>query len=304
MEFFSPLVLLLGNCQQICRYNSEFVWKNFPCTRVLQMKLKFGLGVKKICVGKSIPWQQDITACKLSAEVKIRGEWHVAKRLPSICKDPPRYFLVCLGRPVTKHNFRHCSEEALFIFWVANIVLESSYPCQLKIYLYSEIVAGDDQRAPELKRSMNKQTAKMTKFISIMDFLCWVEHKGKGITGIASTVGHHLAQAHISITPSSLCFTLHLMHCWKFDGAFGQHLLQRNLRSTTYQCLPFSRGPFYFLGDISPLFQVSAVFGCTLFHFQEFHILFGCALPSVRPLVEGITRHRPTFQPCYRPFFH
>jgi hypothetical protein len=43
---------------------------------------------------------------------------------------------------------------------------------------------------------------------------------------------------------------------------------------------------------------------CTLFHFQEFHILFGCALPSVRPLVEGITRHRPTFQPCYRPFFH
>jgi hypothetical protein len=34
---------------------------------------------------------------------------------------------------------------------VANIVLESSYPWQLKISLCSEIVAGDDQRAPELK---------------------------------------------------------------------------------------------------------------------------------------------------------
>jgi hypothetical protein len=54
---------------------------------------------------------------------------------------------------------------------VANIVLESSYPWQLKISLYSEIVAGDDQRAPELKLSMNKQTAKMTKLISIMDFM-------------------------------------------------------------------------------------------------------------------------------------
>jgi hypothetical protein len=54
---------------------------------------------------------------------------------------------------------------------VANIVLESSYPWQLKVSLYSEIVAGDDQRAPELKLSMNKQTAKMTKLISIMDFM-------------------------------------------------------------------------------------------------------------------------------------
>jgi hypothetical protein len=120
---------------------------------------------------------------------------------------------VCLGRPVTKHNFQHCSEEALSIFWVANIVLESSYPWQLKISLYSEIVAGDNQIAPELKLSMDKQTAKMTKLISIMDFMPG-RAQGQGhYWNCINSLATHLAQAHISTTPSSLCFALHLMHC-------------------------------------------------------------------------------------------
>jgi hypothetical protein len=50
-----------------------------------------------------------------------------------------------------------------------------------------------------------------------------------------------------------------------------------------------------FLGDISPLCEVSAVFGWTLLHFQELSIIFGCALPSVRPLVEGISDTGPHF---------